>query len=79
LICGVELAELLPYLAPVVVTAVDSTGPVVVVHARTHLDKASACIGCGSGYRSVSPGTGWSAATIPRPPLVLARVEVFPV
>ena len=40
---------MLPHLASVVVTAVDTTGPVVVVHARTRLDKASACIGCGSG------------------------------
>lgn len=30
------------------VTSVDTAGPVVVVHARTHLEKAVACTGCGS-------------------------------
>ncbi|MBG0569359.1 ISL3 family transposase [Actinoplanes sp. NEAU-A11] len=38
----------MPHLAPVLVTSVDTTGPVVVVHARTHLEKASSCTGCGS-------------------------------
>jgi len=47
-VCGVELPELLAHLAPVVVTSVDTTGPVVVVQARTHLEKASFCTGCGS-------------------------------
>ena len=30
------------------VISVDTAGPVVVVHARTHLEKAAPCIGCGS-------------------------------
>jgi transposase len=38
---------LLPHLAAVVVTSVDTAGPVVVLHARTRPEDTAACIGCG--------------------------------
>jgi transposase len=39
---------LLPHLAAVAVASVDTAGPVVVVHARTRSEEASACSGCGN-------------------------------
>jgi len=43
-----EFADLQPHLVAVVVISVDKAGPVVVVHARTHLEKAAPGTVCGS-------------------------------
>lgn len=46
-VCASELRELLRHLAPVVVLAVDTSGPAVGVTARTR-DAPVACTGCGA-------------------------------
>ncbi|MFI8880626.1 ISL3 family transposase [Streptomyces sp. NPDC055243] len=47
-LCPVELACLVPHLMSVLVVSVDSSGPVVIVRARTRARAPAGCTGCGT-------------------------------